>query len=489
MAHSHAVPPKGAGQYLRSLALAAALALVAHEALAQGVWTLTGNMASARRDHTATLLADGRVLIIGGFASGAEIFDPASATFSAAGAPLFSRGQGSSATRLADGRVLIVGGAMAAAAEIYDPATGTFAPTGSLNVGRVAHTATLLADGRVLIAGGQDNAVTQSYASAEIFDPATGAFASTGSMSTDRSAHTAVRLPDGRVLVAGGTRITQPGYGICLASVEIFEPASGAFASAGDMGEARCSLYWSPAQLLGNGKVLLVGGLPGVSGDLFDPSTGTFSPTGPLAVARGAMAVSMLPHGHVVIAGGYIPLPDGSPGTTNSAEVYDPATNAFTVIASMGHARQQATATLLPDGRVLVAGGFDFATGGDLASAELLSIAPPVMGVSIDVRPGDPSNTVNPRSRGMIPVAILGTPDFDATALDVATLQFGTGLTPALHPSVQDVNGDAVPDLLVHFRADLSGIRCADTQVGLTGRTLGGQAVQGSDSIRTVGCR
>ena len=118
-------------------------------------WTATGSMSVARRDHTATLLNNGKVLIQRG--PPAELYDPVTGTFSLTGTMVFGHGSFTTATRLSDGRVLITGGSTfptAAAAEIYDPETGTFSPTGSLNEARAAHTATLLPDGRVLIAAG-----------------------------------------------------------------------------------------------------------------------------------------------------------------------------------------------------------------------------------------------------------------------------------------------------------------------------------------------
>ena len=112
------------------------------------------------------------------------------------------------ATLLQDGRVLVVGGggegyASRTSVELYDPATGTFSRTGSLKTGRWLHTATLLSDGRVLIAGGR-SPNDSTYASAELYDPRTGKFTSTGSMKASRQQHTATLLPDGRVLIAGG---------------------------------------------------------------------------------------------------------------------------------------------------------------------------------------------------------------------------------------------------------------------------------------------
>ena len=181
-----------------------------------GIWTNTGDMSVIRRDHTATLLNNGKVLIVGFVTDSAELYDPATGIFSSAGNTLFTHGQNHTATRLLDGRVLIAGGMFAlTSAEIYDPVTGNFSPAGNLNNPRFAQTATLLPDGRVLIAGGGVNASTGviSTTTVEIYDPTTNVFNFTGSLNTGRSGHVATLLPNGRVLVAGGTDNTSPLFG------------------------------------------------------------------------------------------------------------------------------------------------------------------------------------------------------------------------------------------------------------------------------------
>ncbi len=163
---------------------------------------LTGPLGAGRQIHTATLLADGRVLVAGGFdfadqpLSSAAVYDPATGTFSPTGSMATARGL-ATATLLADGRVLVAGGGAAtwvqpglvlASAELYDPKTGTFSPTGSMATAREGHTATLLRDGRVLIAGGIDASTgDHTVASAELYDPKTGTFSPTGPMKTARA--------------------------------------------------------------------------------------------------------------------------------------------------------------------------------------------------------------------------------------------------------------------------------------------------------------
>jgi hypothetical protein len=173
-----------------------------------------GNMLRPRSNHSAILLSTGNVLIIGGGVADAEIFDPATKTFTAAGST--SSKSVNTATILAGGRVLVTGeltsdGSAAAPAEIYDPSTGQFTPTGTMATPRFGCTATLLPDGTVLVAGGTmlvagSNSATFTSVpvlNAEIYNPATGSFGPGPTMHQARSGHTATLLPDGSVLFVG----------------------------------------------------------------------------------------------------------------------------------------------------------------------------------------------------------------------------------------------------------------------------------------------
>jgi hypothetical protein len=316
--------------------------------------------------HVAVLLNNGLVLIAGGYATttqvaSAELYDPATGTFAGTGSMAHARAH-ATATLLPDGTVLVTGGWAVSSplntAEVYDPATGTFSATGSMLHPRSDHTATLLPDGHVLIVGGMGNAATP--ATAELYDPATRTFTATGSLATGRNYHTATLLPNGRVLVAGGLNDACGTYHDC-ASAELYDPATGLFTATGSMAQGH-ALH--TASLLSDGRVLIAGGQHYIASvkeaELYNPATGTFSPAGNmLSGGRHAHTATVLQDGRVALMGGIgvSSSAGGSPGST-SVETYSPA-GGFVVGAPLHQARAFHTATLLPDGSVLVVGGAD----------------------------------------------------------------------------------------------------------------------------------
>jgi len=335
-----------------------------------GFWA-TGSMTVARTNHTATLLSNGKVLIAGGYdgtkvLASAELYDPAAGTFTATGSMTTAR-RWHTATLLPNGMVLIVSGSRA---ELYDPNTGTFMATGSSTVSRIQHTATLLQSGMVLITGGTDG--TNALASAELYDPAAGTLTATGNLTVTRYQHAATLLQSGMVLVAGGfvppTAMYQT-FG--LTSAELYDPKAGVFTATGDMGGWNSSPI---ATLLLNGQVLMGGDAMSFEGiisdptlELYDPAARTFAFTGRMSAARACYTMTLLPSGLVLIAGGY----DGGGNWGSflaSVELYDPGTGTCTATGGMATEREFHTATLLPNGTVLVAGGDG---GSVLASAEL----------------------------------------------------------------------------------------------------------------------
>jgi hypothetical protein len=332
---------------------------------ASGALAETARMHEARASHTSTLLPNGKVLVAGGFGGSGteghpypttELYDPQSQSFRIASNMTFGRA-GHTATLLKNGKVLIVGGwtgryDVRRAAELYDPETNSFARTGDMVIEQADSTATLLADGRVLVAGGVDRK-ENALASGELYDPETGSFSLTGDMGEARGAHTATALKNGKVLIAGGGSGHYPSQTV-YRSAELFDPATGKFSSVGPMNIAR---HKHAAVTLASGRVLIVGGSDNrdwrgeySSAEVFDPATGTFSVTGSMNTSRFKLpqAVVLLSNGKVLITGG------GS-----FAEVYDEAMGKFILVeGSLGAARLFASATLLSNGKVLITGGY-----------------------------------------------------------------------------------------------------------------------------------
>ena len=173
---------------------------------ATGTFTPTGSfLGGGPIGGTATLLPDGRVLVVGAYSGLAALYDPASGTFSSTGRPVWLH---DSAILLTTGKVLFTGGLEGEDihAELYDPVAGVFTPTANMTRPRLDHSVTLLGDGTVLLAGSQRTGIDggQAIASAELYDPVTGTFSATGDMVTPRFGHTAPLLPDGTVLIVGG---------------------------------------------------------------------------------------------------------------------------------------------------------------------------------------------------------------------------------------------------------------------------------------------
>src|SRR5438477_6914109 len=326
-------------------------------------WSNTGSMSTPRLWHQATRLRDGRVLITGGYAldrgaaplATAEIYDPSTGTFTATRGNM-SVARLSSATLLRDGRVLIAGGNVCDnvsctalhSAEVYDPTTDSFTATGSM-VTRADY-AILLPDGKVLFLSGRGAA---GSATAEIFDPASGTFAAAGT-GENLNPEGAVLLPNGTVVLAES--FNSSGNPPELRRFELYDPATGAYT----ITDAPLFPFvddGTTMTLLKNGKVLVAGGENDFgnkfTAGIYDPSTRTIAATGDMTVAHGNIfTATRLQDGKVLFAG-------GQPGcnSVGSAEVYDPAAGAFSGTASMAVPRFGHTATLLLNGKVLVAGG------------------------------------------------------------------------------------------------------------------------------------
>jgi hypothetical protein len=279
---------------------------------------------------------------------------------------------------------------------------GEFTATGSMHIARFRHTATLLMNGKVLIAGGRSSGSIGPTASAELYDPATGAVTPTGDMTTPRSSHTATLLPDGTVLILGGL------YGGSLGLMpELYDPETGSFHALENSVAGADTAFCTSAALLNSGKVLVTIGtwwpgpkVIGVPSELYDPSGSQFAPAGmsitnhsyewtcPLAtpLAGGGVLVtwedpdaevyrpgegSFAPAGNMLVGDGYqnysatllnngMVLIAGATdfGVIGSAELYDPTAGRFMATGNLNQPRSAHTSTLLPDGTVLLTGGW-----------------------------------------------------------------------------------------------------------------------------------
>ncbi len=329
--------------------------------VASGILTPVNPMISMRQLHTATLLPDGKVLIAGGgdldvVLDSAELFDPATGSFSGTGSMTTPRG-GHEATLLNDGKVLITGGRggrglnVLSSAELYDPATRRFTPAGEMKIPRESHRATLLNNGKVLITGGLSSVWPQQRL-AEIYDPATGVFSLAGEMTVVRADHTATMLPNGQVLLIAGSTGRSINEAV-TPSAELFDPVTNRFTETDSLAVPR---HKHSAVRLRDGKVLVIGGadsrLRGFynSAELYDPATGKFSPTGNMSATRYKIrdAAVLLADGKAMIAGGGMRL-----------EVYDPALGIFSLLPDrVTSSLFYSTATLLGNGKVLITGGY-----------------------------------------------------------------------------------------------------------------------------------
>jgi hypothetical protein len=417
-----------------------------------GTMNPTGSMSMARTEHRAIALYDGRVLITGGFDSSgtptatAEIYNPATGTFSSTTGPMGTARGAHRVNTVGDGKILITGGfstggVALASAELFDPATGTFSPTtGSLGQARARHSATVLPTGEVLIAGG--NSGSGVLASTEIYNPDTKMFSSRPPLNQARQTHSAQVLPNGKVLFSGGNNNPSTAWDIqtnFLSSCELYDRKTNTmtttgsktnatsaglpyllwtgkfmyagggtnetelytpempgtletWVSGGTMATGRTDALWS---VLDDGTVLVTGGLDSAgtqlaSAELYDYLTGAFAATGDMLNARQQHRMVQLYTGKVLVTGGLLT------GTTNralnSAELFDPATGTFTATGNMNRYRRLHRSTELANGKILITGGL----GGQNATDNGL----PTMGEIYDPATGVFTPTTNPLNTG-----------------------------------------------------------------------------------------
>jgi N-acetylneuraminic acid mutarotase len=363
-------------------------------------WRATGSMTTARAAHSASLLADGTVLVIGGetaardMIASAEIYDPVAEKWSTTESLPTARSNHVAVT-LADGGILVAGGGRSApigqpssaevmgSALIFDPSTKHFTATGSLVTPRSHAKAVRLDNGEVLIAGGgaatthQDcngvpncGPIADPLASVERFDPATGRFRAAASMKHARYSFTLTHLQNGRVVAAGGVSPDSTGTLASTRSAEIYDPATDTWTDAADMPAP--DREHQSAIMLDSGGLLLVGGKEANIGmikrvDLFSPDTNAWKAYAQLSSARTLPNLVRLQSGHVLAVGGY-----DQPHAVNVAEsvIFDEKAAAWTTIGPLTHGRSSQTTTLLADGSVLVVGGLAEPTTLESATCE-----------------------------------------------------------------------------------------------------------------------
>lgn len=346
---------------------------ISYPAALDPAWVDGGKMVVPRNGHAATRLADGRVLVAGGwnavnsntYINAAELFDPATKTWAATTSMKRPRGH-FGLTTLASGKVLAAAGddQLLATAETFDPATATWTATDAMKVARDGGSSTLLGDGRVLVAGGcsaYSSTCDKLEATSETYDPATDAWTlSLNSMSVPREAYVMVTLGDGSALAAGGCPMYGANFG-CFTSTKSVDRYDQATNKWSPTGQLVAPQDHDTTTRLANGKVLLAGGLSNgnivKTAQLFDPAVGTWSVVMDTNSEHDISAISPLADGRAILSGSWGTLASLAQ-ITGVTELFDPATGAWSPGPPLLEPRGFHTSTVLADGRVLIAGGF-----------------------------------------------------------------------------------------------------------------------------------
>ncbi len=316
-----------------------------------------------RTRHGATLLSDGRVLMVGGSSPGpqfwrnAEVFDPATGLFAPVGD--LSGGRAECGTiALSDGSVLALGGVTNSATfleatriERWDPAALGWSIVGNLACNRDTVTLSELPGERVLVLGGFVAGGTATDRDAEIWEPIAGVRAPIGEAMHVRSGHTATTLPSGLVWITGGVDVTT---GTVIATTEFFDPATETFTAGPELLHPRTLHTAVPV----DGGVLIVGGedagSPIAAAEVLVTTTGVIEEAGSATVARTFARAVRLIDGRVLAVGGV----GAGNLTTDRLETWDPATRTWSQwTARLPSPRTGHSVHALPDGRVVVLGG------------------------------------------------------------------------------------------------------------------------------------
>lgn len=444
-------------------------------------WTTAAPMGVKRGQHNATLLADGKVLVSGGYDNTsaimyhntAEVYDPVNNNWSPTG-PMSSARYIHTSTRLNDGRVLVTGGtngpAFLATAEIYNPATNNWTSVPSMSTVRIVHEAVLLNNGKVLVMGGET--LSTFLSSVEIYDPVANNWTPAANMITARDRFSATLLANSKVLVVGGYN------GSYLSNVEIYDPAINVWSPAAPLSHPRSS---HAALLLSSGKVLVTGGDNGAGvfsdAEIFDPSTNMWSLAGSMLDGRQNPGLNLLSDGRALAEGG-----QGSGGSSlASADTYSSATNSWSATVPMSTARQLHKATSLADGRVLVTGGLDVVAK-SISSVEIYTTNQPPVAIcqnvvvnttagvcsaiaSIDNGSNDPEGfpvnllqtPAGPYPKGVTNVTLMVTDNQGASSSCSATVTVVDNQAPVLMcPASQVVNATSPSGVQTNFTPTVS---------------------------------
>ena len=293
--------------------------------------------------------------------------------------PLPQARWGTASLVMRDGRVMVIGGATGSSSNdatasvmIFDPGSGHWTQATDMLQARAYPMAVELADGSILVAGGSRNG--QPLDTAERYNPDNGTWISAGRLNLPRTQGTLTLLPDGRVLAAGGGIEAAPGW-ISTASTEIFDPRTNTWSIGAPMSVARAI---QTATLLKDGEVLVTGGATTYHGEtgrvtasaeIFDPRSGKWREVAPMPKPLYVHSAALMPDGRVLVAGGWRATSNSDPSHGN-VQIYDPTSDTWTTTGSLVTPRAQYSLEALPDGRFLAIGGVDPAYH-TLASTEI----------------------------------------------------------------------------------------------------------------------
>ncbi|WP_413585031.1 kelch repeat-containing protein [Bdellovibrio sp. HCB274] len=347
-------------------------------------WAMGPSLTVARVGNSIHLLPDGKVIVMGGFPDPAgsppthktEIFDPATNAWTA-GPDMPTPVAEYPYVTLPDQKILIVGGANSAAAssvtnvQTYDPATNSFAAMAPINTGRYQATATLLPTGNVLVTGGLNSG--NILATTEIYNVSGNSWSAGPSLGTARRAHSAIALPSGKILVTGGVAVTGSPL-IGAASNEIYDSGTNTWFTDPVSNDHVHSL--ATLVKLANGKIIIAAGVDPNYSSAFtesyieDQNSGV-AWTGNTGLLGGRVGntTTLMKNGKILFTGGQLLAEAAS--LTTSTSVYDSTTNTFTAGPNMVDDRVYHTATLLPSGKVFIAGGMSFSVGGASSTGQI----------------------------------------------------------------------------------------------------------------------